>query len=118
MTRTRGWPGDRAGRAAAGRAAGPAGTRVEATATCLSWIPPTAVEGAFKLPFGLGVAHYDKPPPDSAPDVDALLAEDAIRFANQLRAWIEVHDGRRSRTRNERPRAAGLHHRPARLPRR
>jgi len=74
-------------------AAGPGSTRVEATATCLSWIPPQAVEGAFKLPFGLGVAHYDKPPPDSAPDVAGLLAADAIRFANQLRAWIEVRDG-------------------------
>jgi len=74
-------------------AARPAGTRVEATATCLSWIPPQAVEGVFKLPFGLGVAHYDKPPPDSAPDVTGLLAADAIRFANQLRAWIEVRDG-------------------------
>jgi len=71
----------------------PAGARVEATATCLSWIPPQAVEGVFKLPFGLGVAHYDNPPPDSAPDVAGLLAADAIRFANQLRAWIEVSDG-------------------------
>jgi hypothetical protein len=26
--------------------------RHEATATCLSWIPPTAVEGVFSLPFG------------------------------------------------------------------
>src|SRR5215471_8475590 len=67
--------------------------RYEATATCLSWIPPTAVEGAFSLPFGLGVAHYDQPPPDELPDVDGLLAADAIRFANQLRAWIEVNDG-------------------------
>ena len=74
-------------------AAGPGSTRVEATATCLSWIPPQAVEGVFKLPFGLGVAHYDKPPPDSAPDVAGLLAADAIRFANQLQAWIEVRDG-------------------------
>jgi hypothetical protein len=68
--------------------------RHEATATCLSWIPPTAVEGVFSLPFGLGVAHYDQPPPDELPDVEALLAADAIRFANQLRGWIEVEDGR------------------------
>jgi hypothetical protein len=74
-------------------AAAPGSTRVEATATCLSWIPPQAVEGVFKLPFGLGVAHYDKPPPDSRPDIAGLLAADAIRFANQLRAWIEVRDG-------------------------
>jgi hypothetical protein len=67
--------------------------RYEATATCLSWIPPTAVEGVFSLPFGLGVAHYDQPPPDELPDLEALLAADAIRFANQLHAWIEVEDG-------------------------
>jgi len=67
--------------------------RYEATATCLSWIPPTAVEGMFSLPFGLGVAHYDQPPPDEQPDVAALLAADAIRLANQLHAWIEVEDG-------------------------
>jgi hypothetical protein len=52
------------------------------------------VEGAFKVPFGLGVAHYDDPPPDASPDVDALLGADAIRFANQLQAWIDVEDGR------------------------
>ena len=67
--------------------------RIEASTTCLSWIPPQAVEGAFKVPFGLGVAHYDKPPPESDPDVEALLAADAIRFANELRAWIDVEDG-------------------------
>lgn len=67
--------------------------RYEATATCLSWIPPTAVEGMFSLPFGVGVAHYDRPPPDERPDIETLLAADAIRFANQLRAWIEVNDG-------------------------
>jgi hypothetical protein len=67
--------------------------RLTAEATCLSWIPRTAVEGAFKLPFGLGLAHYDKPPPDSSPDVDGLLFADAIRFANQVRAWIDVEDG-------------------------
>jgi hypothetical protein len=68
--------------------------RAEGSAACLSWIPPTAVEGAFRLPFGLGIAHYDQPPPDAAPDIDALLAADAIRFANQLHAWIEVDDSR------------------------
>jgi hypothetical protein len=51
------------------------------------------VEGVFELPFGHGIAHYDKPPPDNSPDVDALLDADAIRFANQVRAWIEVRDG-------------------------
>ena len=64
-----------------------------AAATCLSWIPPQAVEGAFKAPFSLGIAHYDAPPPEPEPDVDGLLRADAIRFANQIRAWIEVADG-------------------------
>ena len=68
--------------------------RLTGEATCLSWIPPTAVEGVFKLPFGRGIAHYDKPPPDKSPDVDAMLDADAIRFANQVRAWIDVQDGR------------------------
>jgi len=68
--------------------------RFQATVTCLSWIPPTAVEGVFSLPFGLGMAHYDQPPPYELPDIERLLADDAIRFANQLRAWIEVEDGR------------------------
>jgi hypothetical protein len=67
--------------------------RLTAEATCLSWIPRTAVEGAFKLPFGWGIAHYDKPPPDASPDVERLLSGDAIRFANQLHAWIDVEDG-------------------------
>jgi hypothetical protein len=47
----------------------------------------------FSLPFGLGVAHYDQPPPDERPDVTALLAADAIRLTNQLHVWIEVEDG-------------------------
>ena len=68
--------------------------RLTAEATCLSWIPPTAVEGVFKLPFGRGIAHYDEPPPDKSPDVDALLDTDAVRFANQVRAWIDVQEGR------------------------
>ena len=67
--------------------------RYEATATCLSWIPPTAVEGVFSLPFGMGIAHYDRPPPDELPDVGALLTADAIRVANQLHAWVEGNDG-------------------------
>ena len=72
----------------------PAGrTRITGSAACLSWIPPQAVEGAFKLPFSVGMAHYDAPPPDFAPDVDGLLAADAIRFANRFQAWIDVEDG-------------------------
>ncbi len=73
--------------------------RREAVVTSISWIPSEAITGLAKLPFGSKMAHYDVPPPDSlAPDVSAslesLLAEDRFRFANELRAWIEVEDGR------------------------
>jgi hypothetical protein len=68
--------------------------RFQASALCLSWIPPEAVEGLFKLPFALGVAHYDAPPPDASPDVDALLDADAVRFANEIRGSVDVQAGR------------------------
>lgn len=47
-----------------------------------------------KMPFELGVAHYDDPPPERIEDLEGLVAADACREANQLRAWIEVEDGR------------------------
>jgi hypothetical protein len=60
----------------------------------VSWIPREAIEGITRLPWNLGIAHYDQPPPDVIDDLDALLAADAARFANELHAWIEVTDGR------------------------
>jgi len=47
-----------------------------------------------KLPFDMGVGHYDQTPPDLLEDLDALRRADRFRFANELRAWIEVEDGR------------------------
>jgi hypothetical protein len=70
--------------------------RFESSLLSLSWIPSEAVVGMVKAPFEMGVAHYDPPPPDVVEgddDVDALLAADGCRFANRLRAWIEVQDG-------------------------
>jgi hypothetical protein len=68
--------------------------RIEAAATTISWIPSEAITGPFfKLPFEMDVNHYDDPPPDTLPDVDAYLAADRARFSNKLRAWIEVRDG-------------------------
>jgi hypothetical protein len=66
--------------------------RIESAVTCVSWIPSEAVEGMTKLPFELGVSHYDAPLPDVIDDLDALREGDRFRFANQLRAWIEVDD--------------------------
>jgi hypothetical protein len=70
--------------------------RIESSVTAISWIPSDAIEGMPKLPFELGVAKYDEPPPDSLEDGDLerLRAEDRFREANHLAAWIEVEDGK------------------------
>ena len=67
--------------------------RIESAVTSVTWIPSEAVVGMPKLPFELGVAHYDEPPPDVLGDLDKLQAKDAFREANELRAWIEVKSG-------------------------
>ena len=67
--------------------------RIESSVTAVSWIPSEAVEGLPKIPFTMGVAHYDDPPPDVIDDLDALREADAFREANELRAFIEVEDG-------------------------
>jgi hypothetical protein len=66
--------------------------RIESSVTAISWIPSEAVEGLPKLPFTMGMAHYDDPPPDLIEDLDALRDADAFREANELRAFIEVDD--------------------------
>jgi hypothetical protein len=68
--------------------------RIESAVTSVTWIPSEAVEGMPKLPFELGVAHYDEPPPDVLGDLDKLQEKDAFREANELRGWIEVQKGR------------------------
>ncbi len=42
------------------------------------------------MAFETGIAHYDDPPPVQIDDLEALRAADRFRFANVLRAWIEV----------------------------
>ena len=47
----------------------------------------------MRVPFDVGVAHYDPPPPDAIENLKALEAlrkADRFRFANRLSAWIEV----------------------------
>ena len=68
--------------------------RIESSVTAVTWIPSEAIEGMPKLPFELGVAHYDDPPPDTIENLDKLHEADAFREANELRAWIEVKGGR------------------------
>lgn len=66
--------------------------RYTSCVTSVSWIPSEAVEGTTKVPFEMGVAHYDPPPPEVLDDLVALRDADRFRFANQLSAWIEVND--------------------------
>lgn len=69
--------------------------RIESSVTAISWIPSEAVDhGMLKLPFDVKVAHYDRPPPETVADPSLLIEEGRIRFANVLRAAIEVEDGR------------------------
>jgi Cyclic nucleotide-binding domain len=69
--------------------------RFEASVTSISWIPSEAIAGmSTKLPFEMGVAHYDDPPPDVLTDLEELRLADRFRFANELRGWIKVANGR------------------------
>ena len=65
-------------------------TRYEGAVTSLSWIPSEAIEGAQRIAFDSGITHYDPPPPAEGIDLEELQVADRFRFANELRAWIEV----------------------------
>jgi hypothetical protein len=67
--------------------------RFESSVTSISWIPSEAVRGMTRLPFDMGISHYDDPPPDHIDDLDALREADRFRFANHLKAWIDVDGG-------------------------
>jgi hypothetical protein len=68
--------------------------RVEGSVTAVSWIPSEAVSGAvYRVPFEVGICHYDDPPPDRLPDIQEIVGADCARFVNRLQAWIEVEDG-------------------------
>ena len=69
-------------------------TRHESSVTAISWIPSEAIEGLSKVPFELGITHYDQPPPAKIDDLEALRKADRFREANELRAFVEVEDGR------------------------
>src|SRR5215471_5352808 len=66
--------------------------RYESSVTSLSWIPSEAVTGPQRRAFERGFTHYDDPPPAQIDDLEALRAADRFRFANDLRAWINVDD--------------------------
>src|SRR5215471_2470686 len=64
--------------------------RYESTVTSLSWIPSEAATGATRPAFDTGFTHYDDPPPAEFRHIEELRAADRFRFANVLRAWIDV----------------------------
>jgi hypothetical protein len=66
--------------------------RIESRVVAVSWIPSEAVKGAMKLPFEMGVAHYDEPLPDQLGDLDDWRRRDLFRVGNDLRAYIDVDD--------------------------
>ncbi len=66
------------------------GMRYESCITSLSWIPSEAVTGGTRIAFDAGFTHYDDPPSGQIGDLETLRATDKFRFANVLRAWIDV----------------------------
>ncbi len=66
--------------------------RIESSVTAISWIPSEGIKGLMKLPMDAGVSHWDKPLPAVIKSLEELKASDSFRFANELRAWIEVKD--------------------------
>jgi hypothetical protein len=66
--------------------------RYESSVTSVSWIPSGAFDGIYDYAVG-ALGHYDDPLPDVLGDLDEWRADDMFRFANRLRAWIEVGDG-------------------------
>ncbi|MEM7337207.1 MAG: cyclic nucleotide-binding domain-containing protein [Actinomycetota bacterium] len=72
--------------------------RIERSINTVSWIPSDLLEGMGRIATRMKMAHHDPPPPDSLGAdlpgaIDELRLADRFRFANQLRAWIEVEDG-------------------------
>jgi hypothetical protein len=55
---------------------------------------PAAITGLPRAFFEHGVTHYDTPPPHKWTDLDLVLGPEGARLAHDLRAWIEVHDGK------------------------
>jgi hypothetical protein len=67
--------------------------RIESSVTSVSWIPSAVITGLPRVFFEHGVTHYDTPPPHEWTDLHSVLGPEGARFANDLRAWIEVRDG-------------------------
>lgn len=74
--------------------------RIERSISTVSWIPSDLLEGMGKIATRMKMAHHDPPPPDSLgsdvpASIERLRVADGFRFANQLRAFIDVDDAGR-----------------------
>lgn len=68
--------------------------QIARSATSISWIPSESIPGALRLLMDKGLMHYDPPPPLTVTDLEAMRRRGEFRFANILRAWIDVEDGK------------------------
>ncbi len=71
--------------------------RIERSITTVSWIPSDLLEGMGKIATRMKMAHHDPPPPDplgaDIPEaIEELRVNDRFRFANHLRAYVDVDD--------------------------
>ena len=71
--------------------------RIERSIATISWIPSDLLKGIGKAATRMKMTHHDTPPPDSlGPDLSSTLeqlrADDCFRFANELRAFIELDE--------------------------
>jgi hypothetical protein len=74
--------------------------RIERSITTVSWIPSDLLEGMGKMATRMKLAHHDPPPPDvlgtdTSAAIEQLRLADRFRFANELRAYIDVDDSGR-----------------------
>jgi hypothetical protein len=68
--------------------------QIARSATSVSWIPSASIPGLLSIPMEKGLMHYDPPPPLTVTDLEAMRRRGEFRFANILRAWIEVEGGK------------------------
>lgn len=71
--------------------------RIERSIATVSWIPSDLLEGMGKAATRMKMAHHDPPPPDTLGGnlhaaLDELGTADRFRFANELRAFIDIDD--------------------------
>jgi hypothetical protein len=68
--------------------------QIAGSATSISWIPSESIPQPFRFLMDRGLMHYDPPPPLAVTDLEAMRRQGEFRFANELRAWIDVAGGK------------------------